>query len=256
MGPASSRDVATDSFTGAPRLAFGDFAVRCILHHLRAEKDSREPQGFTQILEINDLYINEISEPAQFAKPLAKQPEVIATLASASDPRQVIIKQHRFLADHTSFVSKEFVAQIFKRKEITFNAVQLWHKPLLGATENVEVPFNTLNDWKGVKNCKMPVVLAEMRWYPCLPQNNESVKKDKLKAAARTAMHTAYDAHSGKEGVQPVCLSRLTSSTRANSRSLFLVSSKSYTLRRSRNVRLWRSSCWSHSRRRSTKSKA
>ena len=110
MGPASSRDVATDSFTGAPRLAFGEFAVQCILHHLRAEKDSREPQGFTQILEINDLYINEISEPAQFAKPLAKQPEVIATLASASDPRQVIIKQHKFLADHTSFVSKEFLS--------------------------------------------------------------------------------------------------------------------------------------------------
>ena len=256
MGPASSRDVATDSFTGAPRLAFGEFAVRCILHHLRAEKDSREPQGFKSILEINDLYIKEISEPAQSAKPLAKQPEVIATLASASDPRQVIIKQHRFLADHTSFVSKEFVAQIFKLKEITSNSVQFWHKPLLGATENVEVPFNNLNDWKGVKNCKMPVVLDETLWSPCLPQNNESVKKDELKAAARTAMHTAYDAHSGKEGVQPVCLSRLTSSTRANSRSSFLVSSKSYTLRRSRNVRLWRSSCWSPSRRRSTKSKA
>ena len=134
------------------------------LHHFRAEKDSREPKGFKSILEINDLYIKEISEPAQSAKPLAKQPEVIATLARASDPRQVIIKQHKFLADHTSFVSKEFGAKIFKLKEITTNSVQFWHKPLLGATENVEVPFNNLNDWKGVKNCKMPVVLDETLW--------------------------------------------------------------------------------------------
>ncbi len=210
MGPASSKDVATGSFTGAPILAFGKFAVRCILHHFRAEKDSREPKGFKSILEINDLYIKEISGAAQSAKPLAKQPEVIATLASTSDPRQVIIKQHRFLADHTLFVCKDFGTTIFKLKEITHNSVQFLHKPLFDATEHVEVPFSKLKDWRGVKTGNMPVVLNEAFWSPCLPQNNESVKKDALKAAARAAMHAAYDAHSATEGyglgMHPTCV--------------------------------------------------
>ena len=55
LGPAVSKDPVTNNFTGPARLAFGKFAVRCVLHFLGAEKDSREPNGFKDLAEVNRL---------------------------------------------------------------------------------------------------------------------------------------------------------------------------------------------------------
>lgn len=72
MGPAISKDPVAGSFTGPARLAHGKFAVRCVLHFLGAEKDSREPKGFARLIDINQLYIKDLGKEAQKLAKISK----------------------------------------------------------------------------------------------------------------------------------------------------------------------------------------
>jgi hypothetical protein len=205
LGPAASKDPATGNFTGPSRLAYGKFAVRCILHHFGAEKDSREPDGFKDLAAINDLYHKDILKDELFkpkpekAGKTAASSKSLLTLAETSDPKQIFLSSNNFLSENKAFICKDFGTKVFKIEEITDSDVIFVHKPLFGEAETQSIPYTNIKDWRAA-NGQMPTICDEKLWSLCLPENIQSAKDEALKAKAIMAMHAAYESHSAKSG--------------------------------------------------------
>jgi hypothetical protein len=205
LGPAASKDTATGNITGPSRLAYGKFAVRCILHYFGAERDSREPNGFKDLAEINDLYNKDI-EKGEIIKPkpekaskMAASSTSLLTLAETSDPRQIFLNSNKFLSENKAFICKDFGVKVFMIEEITDSLVVFVHKPLFGEAEKQSIPYTNIKEWRAV-NSIMPSIADEKLWSLCLPENLQSAKDEALKAKATIAMHSAYESHSAKSG--------------------------------------------------------
>ena len=206
LGPAVSKDPVTNNFTGPARLAFGKFAVRCVLHFLGAEKDSREPNGFKDLAEINRLYPKYLTgsvvttstacDAATKKRPLGG----LSSLATTANPKDILLNEHRFLRDFTHFTCKEYGSKIFVIKEITDATIIFAHKPLFGGEEVQEVEHKLVNYWRGIKDASSPVACDERLWTPCLPENHTALHKEVLKAKATLAMQKGYNSNSAKTG--------------------------------------------------------
>ena len=206
LGPAVSKDPVTNNFTGPARLAFGKFAVRCVLHFLGAEKDSREPNGFKDLVEINRLYYEGLTVSVDTTSTVCdaatkKRPRGgLSSLATTANPKDILLNEHQFLRDFTHFTCKEYGSKIFVIKEITDATIIFAHKPLFGDEEVQEVEYKLVKHWRGIKDASSPVACDESLWTPCLPENHTALHKEVLKAKATLAMQEGYNSHSAKTG--------------------------------------------------------
>jgi hypothetical protein len=214
LGPAASKDSTTGNFTGPARLAYGKFAVRCILHFLSAQKDSREPKGFKDLATINSLYHKDLEGKAtSLSMPRGgaaeSQARTLSTLAATTNAKDIFLAKNKFLTQFTHFTCKEYGSKIFTLQEVKMDTIIFEHKPLFGDEEQLEVSHSSVVKlWRGVQHASSPQACDEALWTLLLPENQANTHI--LQCQATLAMHAGYLANSATTGfgfgMSPTCV--------------------------------------------------
>ena len=180
--------------------------MRCVLHFLGARKDSRKPNGFKDLVEINRLYHKDLTVSVDTTSTVCdaatkKRPiGGLSSLATTANPKDILLNKHQFLSDFTDFTCKEYGSKIFVIKEITDATIIFAHEPLFRDAEVQEVEYKLVKQWRGITDASSPVVCDERLWTPSLPENHTVLQKEVLKAKATLATQEGYNSHSAKTG--------------------------------------------------------
>ena len=200
LGPEANIDSMTQNFTGPARLAYGKYAVRCILHFLEAEKGSREPNGYASLAEITKIYhddLKHVAEPMK-SKKAAAAASTMVPLAATSKTIDVFKQRNPSLSTCTCFTCSDHGATCYIIKDITEKTVMFQHSPLFGEDELQEVTHAEFKkSWRGLKEGNFPSVVSKE--IMLLPEH-ASNQNDLMKARATLAMDKAYQESSAKGG--------------------------------------------------------
>ena len=188
---------------------FGKFLVRCILKILDKEKYGREPKGFESLVEINELFCEELNQKISGTTTTSLsstevQSNIMMSLDDTADSAKLALQTYgKHLKLNGYYVNKEFDDKPFLFESISSQQAKFVHKPFFADQEINMVDLSDLKNWKLFRG-NLPMLCSADMVLKSSPQQSDAFATEKFRANIFASLAEAYsDKMFGPEDIIP-----------------------------------------------------